>query len=400
MKNVLCVGNHFYPKGGSDRYFINQVDLLEKKGLNPVVFSTEHKLNSGIGSARYFTQPTSTEQLGLYDKINLLHSKRAKTRMSDVIANEKIDIAHLNIYSQFTSTILSPLQRAEIPIIQTLHDFMLICPTYSLFREGALCEECCGGSPWNAVVKKCNRGSFQRSLGSVIEGFYARHQGSLKSIDHFIAVSNFQRNKLLQYNAIPENDISVIPNFVNTDYYPRHSTDGDYLLYFGRIEELKGLKTLVKAMAPLKQIQLLIVGDGRLKDELNRHVETHDLSHIHFMPFQGQNDLTKLIEGSLCTVLPSEGYELCPMSILESFALQRPVIGSNIGGIPELIQHNKNGFLFRPGNVDDLREKIVYAFDNRSVLKSLGERARADVEMKYNANDHYQKLLQVYDRVL
>lgn len=399
MKRVLCVGNHFYSKGGSDRYLINLTQLLSKKGHDAIPFSTKHELNEVSEWSSHFPQPTSTDGINLTNGISLLHSKTARQKLNGLLAHEKIDIAHLNIYSQLTSAILAPLKEAGIPIVQTLHDYKPVCATHSLYSNGKVCEACGTGSSWNAVKQKCNRGSYLRSFATLAESYFARSRGSIKHIDHFITVCEFQRKKLLEYNALPEESMTTIPNFVDTEYFSTPETQGDYLLYFGRIEEYKGLITLIKAMAPLKHLRLVIAGDGLFKSELQHFVAEQRLDHITFLPYLQHQPLQDLVAGSLCTVLPSEVYELCPMSVLESFSLKKMVIGSNIGGIPELIQDEQNGLLFSPGDESDLREKIILAFEKKQDTKARGIEGRKTVEERYNIHKHYESLLKVYNRI-
>lgn len=400
MKRVLCVGNHYYSKGGSDRYFINLTRLLSKKGHNAIPFSTKHKLNKASEWSAYFPEPTETEGINLTNGISLFHSKTARKKLNELLAHEKIDIAHLNIYSQLTSSILNSLNAAGIPMVQTLHDYKPTCATYSLYNNGKVCERCGNGSKWNAIGQKCNRGSYLRSFASLAENYYAQFRGSIKSINHFITVCDFQRNKLLEYNALPAGSMTTIPNFIDTEYYSTPETQGDYLLYFGRIEEYKGLYMLIKAMAPLKHLRLILAGEGMIKNELQAYVIQQQLGHITFLPYSQNQSLQDLIAGSLCTVLPSKVYELCPMSILESFALKKMVIGANNGGIPELIQDGQNGLLFSPDNENELRDKIITAFANKQDTREMGIEGRKTVEEKYNIHRHYESLLKVYNSIL
>ncbi|MDW3192761.1 MAG: glycosyltransferase family 4 protein [Cytophagales bacterium] len=397
MKRVLCVGNYFYPKGGSDRYFINLVQLLNEKGYSAIPFTTSHKLNETSKWSSYFLPPNSTDHYSLTSSINLFHSRAAQKSIRNLLSRETVNIAHLNIYSQFSSSILAPLKESGIPIVQTLHDYKPVCPTYSFYRQEKICEACGTGSNWQVITKKCNRGSYLRSFATLAESYFAQYKGSIKSINHFISVCEFQRQKLLQYNILPEESITTIPNFIDTKYFSPTGKKGQYLLYFGRVEEYKGLHTLINAVAPLKHINLVIAGEGSVKEELQEKVTHQNLNHITFLPFQQNQALLDLISGALCTVIPSKVYELCPMSILESFALEKMVIGTNEGGIPELITDQQNGLLFKSDDEFDLRAKIVSAFDKKQNTIAMGVEGRKTVEEKYNIHRHYEALQKVYN---
>lgn len=396
MQKVLCVGNHFYPKGGSDRYMINLYELLLKRQHEAIPFSSKHRFNKSNNWERYFPEYLDTTKLGIQNGYQLIYSKKARQHIGRLLDAEPIDIAHLNIFSQFTSSILSPLKDRGIPIVQTLHDYKPICPTYSLYRNGQLCEECSTKGHWNAIRHKCSKGSLTRTIATVAETYFSESLGSIEKIDHFITVCEFQRKKLLKYNALKGKKITTVPNFIELKNYVEQYSPGDYLLYFGRIETIKGIWTLIRAMAPLKQFKLIVAGEGEEKRELQKFVEKKQLDHITILPFQKQGDLVKLISGSLCTVLASEVYELCPMSVLESLALSRMVIAAHIGGIPELIKDNENGMLFKPKSIEELRERITEAFSDKIKTRRLGESGRECVEKHYNADQHYDRIMEIY----
>ena len=191
-----------------------------------------------------------------------------------------------------------------------------------------------------------------------------------------------------------------IPNFVQVESFVPNYDSENYFIYFGRLSEEKGIRTLIKAMEKNWKTKLLVVGDGVLKNELKKYAEDKGLTNIIFTGYKSGDELNDLIRNAMFTIVPSECYENCPMAILESFAMGKPVIGSNIGGIPELISDGFDGLLFEPGNTMDLRDKMLYLSNNPGKIKEMGKQGREKVEKLYNIELHYQKINKIYQKLL
>jgi len=283
--------------------------------------------------------------------------------------------------------------------VQTLHDYKLICPVSLLVSNNQFCEACRGHQFWQAIPRRCNRNSFARTLLSVTECYISRFLGSVNAIGHFIAVSDFVRKKMLDH-GIPAEKISTIHNYIDASGIEPTHRPGEYFLYFGRLERLKGVFTLVEAAAPVTQTPLLIVGDGAARNELAQSIARKNLKHIKLLGFKRGAELEQLIKDSICTLLPSEWYEPFPTTVLESFAHARPVIASSIGGITEMITHGVNGFLVETGNIEAMREKMAWMAENPCKAVEMGMAGRKKVEAIFGPEAHYEKLLRVYQRYL
>ena len=205
--------------------------------------------------------------------------------MADLLRDEKPDLAHLHIYyGKLTASILAPLKKAGIPIVQTLHEYKLICPVYTLISNGQICEACQGHRFYRALPRRCNRGSLARTALSVAESYVSRWAGALSDIDHFIAVSDFVRNKVIEHGVLPEK-ITKVYNFVDISGVIQNTEPGNYLLYFGRLEKIKGIFTLLDAIAPLKHVPLKLVGDGNAHAEIKAYIQEKELSHVEMLGF-------------------------------------------------------------------------------------------------------------------
>ena len=201
-------------------------------------------------------------------------------------------------------------------------------------------------------------------------------------------------------SGIPEDKISTVHNFIDVSDITPSFDVGDYLLYFGRLYRAKGIFTLIEAALPLKHIPLYIVGDGEAVPEIQRMLEQDECEHIHLLGFKQGDELRELIQNSICMVLPSELYENCPMSILEAYAYGKPAIGADIGGIPEIIEDGVDGFLFPAGRKDTLRERLLWMFEHKSEAVEMGRAGRRKVETEFNADIHYERIMNVYQQFL
>lgn len=397
---VLSVSQNYYVRGGSDRIFLMTNELLEKQGHRAIPFAAEHPKNQPTQWTRYFPVAANFERPGPIDLIRFVYSRPAAQSIRRLIRDHKPDIAHLHIYyGKLTGSILAPLKAAGIPIVQTLHEYKLICPTYTLVSNGQICEACQGRHFWRAIPRRCNRNLLTRTLLSTTEMYVSRLLGSVRNVDHFVAVSDALRAKMIEH-GIAARKISTVHNSVDVSAIPPNHQPGEYLLYFGRLERLKGLFTLLEAVAPLTQTPLLIVGDGEARDELSDTIERRNLKHVQLLGFKQGAELEQLVRGSISTLVPSEWYEPFPTTVLESFAHSRPVIASRIGGITEMITEGRDGFLVEPGNAQGLQERMAWMASHRNKAVSMGLAGRKKVEEEFSPQVYYRAIMRVYNKLL
>jgi glycosyltransferase involved in cell wall biosynthesis len=228
LPTVLNVSQNFYVRGGSDRYFFVLAELLEQHGHQVIPFSTRQPKNSPTPWESYFPPGVNFDRPGARDLARYVYSRPAAEAIKRLLGDHRPDVAHLHIYyGQLTSSILAPLRKAGIPIVQTLHDFKLVCPVYSLLSHGQICEACQGHQFWRATTKRCNRGSLARSALSTVESYVSQRYGAVSAIDRFISVSNFQRAKLEEL-GVPGHKITTVHNFADTADVEPETTAGDY----------------------------------------------------------------------------------------------------------------------------------------------------------------------------
>ncbi|MEW6684725.1 MAG: glycosyltransferase family 4 protein [Candidatus Edwardsbacteria bacterium] len=398
---ILIINKFLYPKGGDAISSLNTGELLKSKGHNVIFWGMKDSLNPFYQYQDYFVSNIEYNQLQSFKEkisatLNILYSFEAKRKVEDLIRKIKPDIAHLNNFAhQLSPSILDVFTKYKIPTIMTMRDYKLVCPSYSMFSDGKPCEKCKAGKYYWCFFKKCTKNSYAKSLLNVME-MYLHHQilHLYDLIDIFISPSVFLKNKLKEMGF--KKEIVYLPNLINIkDYIPNYNLDGRTLCYFGRFSREKGLVILLEAIKGI-DISLKIIGDGPVKKDLELRAKSLGLKNVSFLAHKSGEELKKEIISSMAVILPSECYENNPRIVLEAFALGKPVIGSRIGGIPELVQNGETGLTFEPGNVEDLKNKIEYLIRNPDKISEMGRNARKFVEENFNPEKHYQDLMKIY----
>lgn len=396
---VINVGQNYHLRGGSDKYMFSLESLLRDRGHEVIPFASRQAANVETPWSTYFPPQVDFQRPHPVDVLRYVYSQPAREAMRKLVREQAPDIAHLHIYyGQLTASILAPLANAGIPVVQTLHEYKIVCPTYSLFAHGGVCEACEGRHFWRAAARRCNRGSFVRSALSATEAYVSRWLGAVDKVGHFIAVSDFLRDKVVSM-GMPRDKITTVHNFMDCTGIDPADGPGTYLLYFGRLERDKGIFTLLDAVAPLRDTPMLIVGDGNERENLQNEITSRGLDHVKLLGFKQGRELRDLIRGSICTVTPSEWYETFGLTLVESFAHGRPVVASRIGGMTEVVSDGVDGFLVEPGDVPVLRERLAWMASHPVDALDMGRQGRAKVEEQFSPERHYEKIMATYKRV-
>jgi len=328
----------------------------------------------------------------------MLYSFENNRLMERLLSDYNVDIAHAhNIYHRVCPSVFYVLRRRRVPVVMTLHDYKLGCSTYSFYRDDHICTECLSAGRVRVIKNRCTKGSLTLSLFHFLE---AEFHGLLdiygRNVSFFICPSLFSLRKHAEI-GVDEKRLVHIPNFIDASAYEPDYEGRDYLLFVGRLSREKGVRTLLDAVKGL-DTRLRVVGDGPMGDEYRAYVKDEGISNVVFEGYKAGRELDGLFRNASFLVLPSEWYENAPMTVLESFAHGKPVVGSDIGGIPEMVLEGRTGLLFRPGDPEDLREKIKYLLSRPSMIAAMGREARKKAEEEYNEEVHYQRLMEVYER--
>ena len=404
---ILMAHKFYYYSGGADKYFLDLKELMESQGHEVVPFAMRHPRNLETEYSDYFVSAWDPNAKGLRARVSnaarMVHSFEAAKAIKRLIAHTKPDVAHIHhVYHQLSSSILYPLAQARVPVVQTVHDYKLVCPNYRLFnaRTGLVCEKCMGHSYYHPVFERCMRDSTLAGLLGCVEAYWTLVSRVYKGkVDCFTVSNQHLKDRLLSYGIRPHK-IEIIPNFVEVqDYTPSYDSDG-YVLYFGRISKEKGILDLIRAMEAQPALELKVVGNGDELPALQSYVRENRVTNVQFLGPAWDEDLKPILARAMLVAVPSVWPENSPFVIYQSFAAGKPVIGSAIGGIPDLIDDGEDGLLFQPHDVEGLSEKMAYLARRPNLASEMGRRARDKAERQYDPHVHYRKMMDVYEGVL
>ena len=402
--NIISVNKFFWQKGGSEAVFFGEKSLLESKGHIVVPFSMADDKNQPSEYSQYFVKNVDYATAGgaakLTSAMNIIYSFEAKSKMKQLLKVFTPDVAHFHIFQhQISPSVFGPLKKKNVPLVLTLHDLKPICPTYKMYSNDKLCEACKGRKFYNCFVKKCTKGSRFKSLINTVEMYLHYFLGYYQGVDRYIAVSQFYRDKMIEFGFSP-GQVVCIPNYIDASKFERPYADEGYALFFGRLSHEKGLDHLLDAVALTPDIPLYIAGTGPSEEQLKQAVKDRGLANVTFLGFVSGDELLNLISKASFTVVPSIWYENCPMSVLESLALQTPVIGAEIGGIPELVNHEKDGYTYQAGNSQVLADAMQMMMADAIRRQQMGEAGRKKIIEDFNEATHYQLLIDLYLEII
>jgi glycosyltransferase involved in cell wall biosynthesis len=385
---VLLVHTHYQQLGGEYTAVAAQTALLQKQGHTIIP---------------YIRNNNEIEQYGLHEKAaffpNTVFARKAYKEIQDLVAQERPHLAHIhNVFPTISPAVYYALKRAHIPIVQSIHNFRFLCPNGLFYTHKQICECCKYGNTLHAIRWQCYRDSYILSALYALTVGLHRYRGAFQYIDRFIVLAQFTAQKFVESGLITPDKISVLGNFLPDPLPVPGSFEKrePFILFLGRLSPEKGLETLLDAMTELPFLKLKIAGDGPEKERLQRKAVQHGMHHVEFLGLVAGEAKWDLLREAMVVVMPSAWYEHFPFAILESLAAGTPIIASDLGNLPYIVQDNKSGFLFEPGNCQDLREKLMRLVAHPEVALEMGRYGRSVVETQYSATAHYQKLMQIY----
>ena len=398
---LLNINNYFYRRGGAEAVFLDHTALFEEMGWDVVPFAMQHEKNLPSPWSDYFVSEIEYGREGgalkrVLQASKVIYSFEAQSSLKRLIAKAPPDIAHAhNVYHHLSPAIFSTLKDAGIPVVMTAHDLKIACPSYKMLREGRICEECRGGRIHNVVRNRCVKGSLPLSVVVFAETAVHRMLGLYRNkVDRIVVPSRFYRDKLIEWGW-PAGQLTYVPNFVDLEGFETRWDEGDYFVFAGRLAPEKGIATLIRAAARAKQ-RLVIAGTGPEEEALRRLVKETG-ADVTFAGFVGGEALHRLIGQSRALVLPSEWYENAPISILEAYALGRPVIGTAIGGIPEMVRVGETGLTPSPASVEDLADALTQMASLGPAQRSaMGAAGRDWVSREFSRSSYRDRMLSVY----
>jgi glycosyltransferase involved in cell wall biosynthesis len=399
---LLSINNYFYPRGGAEVLFLEQNRLLEGIGWQVVPFAMRHADNLPTPWASYFPDEIELgRSYGLGAKLlnaqRVIFSLQARQRMRALLERVRPRIAHAhNVYHHLSPSILPMLRKRGIPVVMTVHDLKLACPAYTMIADGQPCERCRGGKIHNVVVHRCIKGSLALSSLVMLETFVHRLFKLYEAnVDRFVVPSRFVLDKLVEWGWSRERFVHI-PNFVDIERFRPDGEIGSRFVYCGRLDNLKGVTTLVRAAALARQ-PLTLVGRGP-EDARLRQLSKELGADVQFLGHLTKDALADVIQSARAIVVPSECNENAPLALLEGYAAGRPVIGSAIAGIPELVRERETGVLYPSGDVEALAAALSeFAALPDARLAEWGRAGRRWVEQDFNAATYRNRLVALYE---
>lgn len=400
---ILLVNKFHYLKGGSEKYYFELAKLLKEHGHEVAFFSMKDEKNIKTDCKEYFVEPIDLNNGSKLKAFDVIYSKDNKKKMEEALDDFKPDIVHLNNFQrQLSASIIEPIKKRNIPIVFTVHDMQAICPAILMMdNEKNVCEKCMGGKYINCIKKKCNKGSTLKSIIGAFEGqYYRNNEIYTKKIDYIITPSEFYKNKLIE-DGIDKNKIEAIHNCIELKNYNLDIEDEGYALYFGRLAKEKGILNLIEAFSKVKNAKLYIAGDGPEKEKIEKFIKDKKIeSRIKLLGFLNSDEMKETIRKCKFVVVPSIWYENCPYSIMETLAIGKTVIGSNIGGIPELVKDRYSGLIYKFDDIEELAKKMQILFDNKNLTLELGKNAKKQAMELYDKENYYKKIIKIYANLL
>ena len=412
---ILLVHKYFYRGGGTATYLFALIEELEKRGHQWVPFTVAYDQTEVNSYQEYFVSPplgsSQTHYSGMkfspWATLKMLgratYSFEVRSKALNLIDDTQPDIAYVhNIYNYMSPSVIHACRKRRIPIVMRVPDYNLMCAELHFLRDGQVCTECLEHGYKRALRYRCLKGSRAATAARVGSMYVHKWLGIYDNVDLFITPSAFLREMMVRA-GYDEDKIVHIPSFypeqVNSDAKP---TEDDSILYFGRLAPEKGIDTLIRAMAKMDGgARLVIAGadvDGT-QAELRQLAAGLGLNNVQFVGRLGRAALGESIQRCLFTVVPSRWYDNCPMAVLETFAHNKPVIGSDIGGIPEQITKDC-GLLFEPDNSAHLAEQMQLLLDQPELRKEMGYNAGKRVASVFGPKNHCEQLLGLFGQLI
>jgi len=380
----ICLVHNSYGRRSGEEVAVDGLrECLQRRGHDVISFTrSSSELDDGPSKVSAFFS-------GIY-------SVSARREFGKLLAAERPDLVHINnLYPLISPSILDETQRQDTPVVMTLHNYRLLCPTGLLMSRGEICHRCIGGQEWWCALRNCT-GERPKSAGYAVRSWVARSREMfIAKVDRFIAPAQFVKQIHSQY-GYPANRIDVVPYIVSLDFRNSPLAQGQYVGYVGRISPEKGIETILEAATRRPEIPFHLAGHYQQMPDLPMRAPENCL----FLGEVPRENVGDFIDGASFTVFPSKWYETTGLSMVETMARGKTVICSRIGCLPELINDGVTGILFEPGDADDLSRKIQFLWDRPDLCRAMGAAARESIQQKFYTVRNYELLSQVYEAAI
>ena len=405
---ILLVNTRHYQGGGDSTYTFNLATLLRSKGNEVAFFAMQDERNLPDPNSNLFVSHIDFGELNRNKSIwsgiqvlkRVIYSTEAREKFSRLLDRFTPDVVHLqNIHAHITQSIILEAKKRGVSVVWTLHDYKLICPNshFMVDATGDICGACKVGNYYQAVWKRCKKGSLLASAMAAIEAYAHRTMSIRDKVDCFLAPSGFLKNKLLEW-GFSHDKVMHLPLFLPDEMFHGVLDDKGYLLFMAKLDPIKGIYPLLEACRIVPEITLILA--GRVDEPMAGQLVDLLPPNAKYVGMKQGERLRELLMGARAVVLPSLCYENQPFTITEAFAAGKPVICSDLGGMTELVKAGERGLLSPPGNISTLASAMKWISTHPEKAKEMGLKARIYASVEHGSDNHYKKLIQLYKQVL
>jgi glycosyltransferase involved in cell wall biosynthesis len=406
---VILAHKFYHMTGGTEQYFRDLAAVLEQNGHDTIPFALQHPDNPATPYAKYFLpnlnyrDASPIYRLKNFGRIigRTLYSWEARKHIEQIIREQQPNIAHLqSIEHHISPSILHSLKKYNIPIVQSVNTYKLVCASYRLFliEQNEICERCLYGKHYHAVQMRCVKSSLSASFLAMVEKYLHDLMKIYHLVNCFIVSNDFMGMQLRNAGYPADKIVKLLNPFMLDEYKANYEFD-NYILYFGRLDPEKGVMTLLEAMKQLPNVKLVVIGHGTQEESLSQFVAQNRLQNVEMVGPKWGKSLEPYLAKTKLVVVPSEWYEPSPYVIYQSLAMGKPVIGAKIGGIPDLITDD-TGLTFKPGDSVDLAMKIETLVHDEAKLSIMSRAARQWAEEKLAPQVYYDNLMSIYKDII
>lgn len=385
--HIVSVHNRYLMAGGEDQVFESEARLLREAGHQVTQVEEQNAYPDSV-----------SKKIGM--AVDCVWSRRWSREFRALLQKSRPDVVHVhNFFPRFSPSIYYACRRERVPVVQTLHNYRLLCAAAELYRDGKVCEECLDHSLLRGVRYGCYQGS---KLGTAVLTIMVGVHRSLRTwtnmVDCYIALTEFSRQKMIS-GGLPAERIRVKPNFVLPDPGPK-SGAGDYAVFVGRLVNSKGILAMLEAWKQLPNVPLHILGDGPCREQVEAELKKGTVPAVTYRGRLPRPDALAEMKNARFLVFPSEWYEGFPVTIAESFACAVPVVCTRLGAMQEIVSDGVTGLHFEVGDVPDFRKKVEWAWNHPGEMEIMGRSARQEFERRYTARRNLAMLEEVYESVI
>jgi glycosyltransferase involved in cell wall biosynthesis len=402
---IISVHNRYLQPGGEDQVFESEARLLKECGHQVTQVQEQTTYPDGL-----------VKKLGV--AVNCIWSRRWHREFRQMLQTSRPDVVHIhNFFPLISPSVYYACHREGVPVVQTLHNYRLLCSSAELYRDGKVCEECLHHGLLRGVRYGCYQGSKMGTAAlSLMLGVHRRLRTWNNLVDCYVALTEFARDKMIE-GGLPANRIRVKPNFVLPDPGSKETGSKEtgskqtgsketnskertdrYALFVGRLAKAKGVLSMMKAWEHMpRHIPLMIAGDGPCREQLESELKDGKLPSVTYLGRLSRPDTLATMKKARFLVFPSEWYEGFPVTIAESFACGIPVICSRLGSMQEIVTDGLTGLHFQPGDAEDLAKKVKWAWEHPAEIDAMGRLARREFETKYTAARNIEMLEEIYE---